>query len=71
MDFQENAKKLPDELIQQVSGGTSNLPSPTSCPRCGSNNIVITQQWHEDGYSYRYYRCNDCDYRWPWKSPDV
>lgn len=71
MDSQGNAKILPDELIQQVSGGAGEPSVPNGnlppCPDCGvDDHVIVLEEWNnEDGtHLYMTLFCRKCHDEW-------
>ncbi len=59
MDSQDNAKKLPDEVMQQVSGGDGEPPAPNKplppCPNCGTNDhVLLRSAWNSEDDAHLY-----------------
>ena len=64
MDSQDNAKVIPDDKLQQVSGGdgsTNPLSDPwASCPNCGMSLYDIVEKIDMGTFWEVHCHCNNC-----------
>ena len=67
MDTQDNAKGIPEEDLEKISGGAGGGAvgdcQGADCPKCGSTN---THAWKETaGMHWEYHwTCSDCGNQW-------
>ena len=71
MDSQEDAKNSPDEVLEQISGGTGGAPDPNKvlppCPNYGTDRYeTILSNWYSEDHAHLYFDllCNKCRHEW-------
>ncbi len=69
MDTQDDAKRLSEEELRQVSGGAGLPPDPNKalppCPKCGSRDTHYTDSWVDsNNLLHLMMKCNQCGNTW-------